>query len=555
MALLPQAVGPLGETRTHAEFVVRWFKTNKPDALDAAIAEYAPSHPQFVEAITQVLERDPFARTPAKVGKLPDWLAMVALPRPELKSGGALPDEALTALLEMCTFVKSDDLYPGVPALRELCTSKSLAAFAWALFQQWLLAGAPAKDPWAFRALGWFGDDHCARELTRLIRKWPGEAAHARAVTGLDVLADIGSDVALLNLNGVAEKVKFKGLQDRAREKIGELAEARDLTPEDLADRLAPDFDLDARGGLDLDFGPRQFRVGFDEFLRPWVKDGDGKRLKDLPKPLKSDDEAKAAAASASWSALKKDVRTAASVQLRRLEMLLASGRRLNPDVFETYFAAHPLIRHLAQRLVWGVYETADPDAGPRLTFRVADDLSLSDAGDDPVSVDLSPGAPGYIGLVHPLHLGDEASAAWSALFGDYEIAQPFPQLGRETHALTEEEKAGLELKRFEGKIVDSKRLRGLASRAWRLGPALDGGGISTIDRAVTLTDGETVSAELGFEEGLWAGSAADEPKAQTLRALTLGEWQARAPIGALGAVAASEILRDVTLLVAAGVG
>ena len=47
-----------------------------------------------------------------------------------------------------------------------------------------------------------------------------------------------------------------------------EVAEQRDLTPEELADRLVPDLGLDADGSLTLDFGPRAFRVGFDGSLR-----------------------------------------------------------------------------------------------------------------------------------------------------------------------------------------------------------------------------------------------------------------------------------------------
>ena len=148
--------------------------------------------------------------------------------------------------------------------MKAATTPKSLADFAWDLFSAWLAEGAPSKDGFAMRGVGWIGDDECARQLTRLIRKWPGEAAHARAVTGLDVLVDIGSDVALMNLNGIAEKLKFKGLQEKAREKIAQLAEARDLTPEELSDRLAPDLDLDERGGLDLVFGERKFRASFD---------------------------------------------------------------------------------------------------------------------------------------------------------------------------------------------------------------------------------------------------------------------------------------------------
>ena len=554
LRLVPLAVGPLGANRDAAEYAVRWYSTEKPDVLDTVIAEYAAAEPQVPAAIAQVLTRDPYARTPNKVAKPPSWVVISSLTRPKLKAGGALPDDAMMALVEMLSFVNPADVYAGVPALREASTPDSLAAFAWDLFSAWLANGAPSKEGWALRALGWLGDDESARQLTRLVRKWPGESAHARAVTGLDVLADIGSDVALMNLNGIAEKVKFKGLQERARDKIAAIAEARDLSPEELADRLAPDLDLDARGGLDLDFGPRKFRAGFDEFLKPWVKDESNKRLKDLPKPLKSDDAEKSGEASAKWSALKKDARAIASQQLTRLENMLATGRRAKGEVFHTFFAAHPLIRHLAQRLVWGVYDTDKVDAAPKLYFRVTEDLSFNDTNDDPVTIDVGSDATGLIGLAHPLHMSADDQARWGALFGDYEIAQPFAQLGRETYALTEAEKSADRLTRFAGKQVESKRLRGMASRGWRTGQPQDAGGILWVERTAMLADGTKVPAMLHFSDGLWAGAAADEPPTQTLDDLTLdvGYWnrQNARRLGELDAVTASEILRAITQLV-----
>jgi len=55
------------------------------------------------------------------------------------------------------------------------------------------------------------------RRLTPMIRAWPGESAHARAVIGLDVLAAIGSDVALMHLHGIAQKERTYQVIGRAR--------------------------------------------------------------------------------------------------------------------------------------------------------------------------------------------------------------------------------------------------------------------------------------------------------------------------------------------------
>ncbi|MEH3147706.1 MAG: DUF4132 domain-containing protein [Methylobacterium frigidaeris] len=554
--LLPDAVGKPGPIRDAAEHALRVVAADRADGraeIEDVVTAYVSREPRVVEAAAQVLDRDPLARVPAKVGRPPAWIVPAALARPRLKGGGALPDEAVLALCEMVAFTNSDAVYAGVPMVREACTRDSLAAFAWDLFSAWTAAGTPSKDGWALRALGWFGDDGAARDLTRLIRRWPGEAAHARAVTGLDVLVDIGSDVALMNLNGIAEKLKFKGLQDKARAKIAQLAEARGLSPEELSDRLAPDLDLDERGGLDLDFGERRFRAGFDEALKPWVKDAAGQRLKDLPKPTRADDAGKAAEAVARWGALKKDARAVASLQVARLEAMLATSRRVRPAVFGPFFAAHPLVRHLTQRLVWATYPDADPRSAPTLTFRVAEDLGFTDAGDEPVEIDLSEEAAGLIGLVHPLHLDADALAAWGALFGDYEIAQPFPQLARETHAFTEAERTETTSKRFAGVVVESKRLRGMAALGWPLGEKQDHGDIHWIDRGFAYPDGTAGTAFLQFENGLFTGAPEFEDTEQTLGELALERpWSretGRRTFGDIDPVTASELLRGPSLL------
>ena len=105
--------------------------------------------------------------------------------------------------------------YAGLRLLRELVTQRSLSDFGWAIFEQWQAAGAPSKQDWGFTSLAHTGDDRVVHKLTPMIRRWPGESQHRRAVTGLDVLLSIGTDLALMNLSGIAQKVKFKGIKGR----------------------------------------------------------------------------------------------------------------------------------------------------------------------------------------------------------------------------------------------------------------------------------------------------------------------------------------------------
>ncbi len=460
LGLVPTAVGPHGKARQTAENALRYLasKGHRDMVLQVAGQEFGA---EAREVVSAVLASDPRLAPGIKLPGRPSWLEPAALPAVQLKAGGRLGPEAVEHLLTMLALSTLEDPLPCLAEVREACTQTSLSESAWELFSAWLHAGGPSKENWAYNALGLIGGDEAARRLTPMLRKWPGEGFSSRAADGLEVLAGIGSDLALMHLNSLAEKLRFKALQDKARAKITALAEERGLTVEELADRLAPDFDLEADGSRKLEFGPRHFRVGFDEQLRPFVLDEAGKRQGDLPKPGKTDDPALASEAQEVWKALKKDVKAVASSQLARLEVALMRRRRWNVENFRMFMVDHPLVLHLSRRLVWGAYDEAGKLTG---TFRVAEDRSLADVQDRPFE------PSGKVGLVHPLELTEEAIGAWARLLGDYQLLQPFAQLGRPVFRPTPAEARSNELTRFADRQVKSGSVLGLENRGWRRG-------------------------------------------------------------------------------------
>ncbi|SHL98240.1 DUF4132 domain-containing protein [Rhizobacter sp. OV335] len=542
---LPLAFGRDRTQRENAQFGLRWLVAN---GFEARTREIAGSYGTPMQhALQALLDADPLLVLPARMPKLPVFFVAPALRRPLLRdSGEALPTTAIEHVGSMLAISKLEAPYPGLAIVKELCTPASLAEFAWDLFEAWIAAGAPSKDGWAFAALGLLGDDETARRLAPRIREWPGESAHQRAVTGLDLLAAIGSDVALMHLNGIAGKVKFKALQDRAKEKIATVAEARGFTAAELADRLVPDLGLDEQGALELDFGPRRFFVGFDETLKPFVKDAQGVRLKDLPKPVKSDDAALAEAATDRFKQLKKDAKAIASLQVTRLEMSMVERRRWGAADFKLFFLEHPLMRHLAARVVWGVYEGEDDTPGALASaFRVAEDWTLAD-GDDLQTL-LPDDAK--VGIVHVLEMPAAMQAAFGQVFADYEILQPFKQLGRETYRLTPQELQATELTRFAQKTVATGSVMGLVNRGWERGAAQDGGWVGWFTKRV----GGGLEVELELDPGTVIGDLSYEPK-QRIPKIVLresGTWaqQGHVKFERLDPIVASEVLRDADLL------
>lgn len=535
--LLSVALGKAGKAKDAACAALRLISTsgNEATVLDLA----GRVSPQVREAVAQVLAFNPLQLFPQKRPKLPDFFAPAALPPPLLADRSArLPPSTIEALGTMLSFSSLEEPYAGIEQVKAACEPASLARFAWALFEAWMVAGVPSKEGWAFQALGHFGDDECARKLAPLIRQWPGEAAHARAVTGLDVLATIGTDVTLIYLNGIAEKVKFKGLQEKAREKIAQIAEARGLTRDELADRLVPDLGLDENGSLALDFGERTFTVGFDEQLKPFVKDASGERLKDLPKPTKKDDAEKAQAAEERWKALKKDAKVVSGLQVLRMELAMCARRRWSAETFRQFFVEHPLLIHVVRRLVWGHYTE---DGKLAATFRVAEDRTFADLNEDTWT--LPEGA--LVGLPHALELDGQTAGAWGQIFADYQLLQPFAQLGRPTYAPTAEERSGLELVRVKGLKVPTGKVLGLEARGWRRGPPQDGGVAGWMEKHL----GPECMVELDFDPGLYTGMLSESPE-QTLGSVTVREpntWghNGRMALGTLDAILFSELVRD----------
>ena len=548
--LLPAALGKAGEAQDNARAALRMLTENGHQPLLQEIARRY-NQPEVTDAVNALLALDPLDNHPTKIPTLPAFYQPSLWTRPVLKANAqSLPDSALLHLGEMLRFPQEEALYPGLLQVKDVCSADSLAGFAWDLFTAWQTAGAPSKESWAFTALGVLGNDDTARKLTPLIRAWPGESQHKRATVGLDILAAIGSDIALMQLNGIAQKLKFKALQERAKEKIADIAESRELTVAELEDRLAPDLGLDDNGSLLLDFGPRQFTVSFDETLKPFVRDVSGSRLKDLPKPNKSDDETRANDAVNRYKLLKKDARTIAAQQVARLESAMCLRRRWSLENFQLFLVEHPLVRHLTRRLIWGVYSAENQLLA---CFRVAEDNSSSTADDDLFTL---PEGDISIGTPHVLEISPTDAAAFGQLFADYELLPPFRQLDRNSYALTEAERNASELTRWAGRKCPSGRVMGLANKGWVRGEPQDGGWIGWMIKPLGRW-----SLIMEIDEGFAVGMSPAELSAeQLLSKLWLWEGKAEsygwgsnstqeAQFSVLDAITASELINDIEAL------
>ncbi|MQM28055.1 DUF4132 domain-containing protein [Glycomyces albidus] len=139
--------------------------------------------------------------------------------------------------------------------------------------------------------------------------------------------------------------------------------------------------------------------------------------------------------------------------QVKRLEKAMVDGRTWSVGEFRRHLAGHPLLWELVRRLVW--------QAGP-VAFRLAEDRTFADVDDD--AIELPDDA--LVRISHPVLLGD-ALPAWVRCFADYELLQPFDQLGRAAHTATAAETEAGRLTRFEGRKATTGPLHGLTRGHW----------------------------------------------------------------------------------------
>ncbi len=556
--LVPVADGPSKLAKAAVEFLRELRRKGHGDAIEREVA----AHPELRAAVFEDAP-EKFAELPASAlpedlrdalatpGKPLGWVDVAGLPA-IVVGGGRLGEKHVTALLNAIKSLKEASLPAAVVAVRRHAEPRSLDAFAWALFEAWQREGMPSKEKWAFAAMGHLGGDASALKLTPLIREWPGQSKHQTAVMGLKVLCGIGSDTALMSLNGVAQKVKFAGVKKAAQETMEQIASARGMSRAELEDRIVPDLGLDARGGRDLDFGPRQFRVLLDGQLNPVVREADGKPRGELPKPNAKDDPAKAEAAVAEWKLLKKQLKEVVKSQSPRLELAMVTMRRWPVADFEALVVKHPLMTNFARRLVWGGFDKA----GKYLrSFRVTEELDYTRADDKPT--DLSGFA--RVGIVHPMQLDAAERGAWGQLFADYELVAPFTQLGRPVFELTPAERSLKEVTRFAKAKVDPQVVwYGLQKMGWVHGIPADGGHVDSLSKSFP---GAGFTAQVHLDPGLSVGwmEGADKQAIAAVR-FVVGEpprgyyYSDKAdavPLGEVDPIVVSEVLSELSRIAA----
>lgn len=353
--------------------------------------------------------------------------------------------------------------------LSEELNEAELSVYANTVFDIWMADGAQTRYKWVLYYASIHGGDVIVEKLKHNISEWPQHSRGAIAAEAVRALVLNPTPQALLLVDGISRKFKFRQVKDAAGKALEFAAAELGLTREELEDRIVPDLGFDKNMEKRFDYGERIFTVTITPALEVEVRDDSGRKLKTMPSPGKKDDEAKAAAAYAEFKQLKKQMKATVTSQKMRLEHALSSMRFWNVESWNKLFVENPIMHQFAIGLIWGIYE----ENNLVQTFRYMEDGSFNTEEEE--EFDLP--EQGKIGLVHPLELTQESIAAWKEQLSDYEIQQPFEQLERPVFLITEEEKTSKALERFGGVMLNDLSLAGkLLGMNWYRGSIQDGG-------------------------------------------------------------------------------
>lgn len=425
---------------------------------------------QEEEAAAPVGEQDP-VKAALKGGKARkvQWLFDTPFLPVRRTDGNQAEDELLQALLVSCMDGWQENPSQSCAPFADRLNRTDLASFACEVLDRWLEQGAQSKQKWVLTFAALFGGSEAVARLKHQISEWPQNARGAIACDAVYALALSPEPEALLTVDSISRKFKFRQVKTAAGLALGEAARKLGLSPEELADRIVPDLGFGEDLSRVFSYGPRSFTVTLSPALELEVTDGSGKRLKNMPAPGKNDDPEKANEAFAAFKSLKKQLKATAAAQKLRLEQALSVNRQWSAADWEKLFVRNPVMHQFAISLIWGVYE----DGALRDTFRYMEDGSFNTRDEEEYVLPQE----GHIGLVHPIELSQEELEDWRQQLEDYEVEQSIEQLSRPVFRLTEEERGLRSLERFGGRMLSGLSLMGkLTTLGWYRGSVQDAG-------------------------------------------------------------------------------
>ncbi|MFG0640137.1 DUF4132 domain-containing protein [Delftia sp. WSY_22] len=395
--------------------------------------------------------------------------AIAALDQPALLDLLApLSAQAARALLHLAASSPQE-----LPALaRQLLAqagAENRARLALALVQHWVAADGAPESRWVLKLLPGAADDRIVDVLSSAALAWH-KTRKERAVVALQQLGRLDTVYALSCVQALATGKTLKpSVLAAAQAVLAEAATRRGMALADLGDELTPDFDLGR--GVQLQVGAQTYDVLLRGDLSLRLRTPAGKLARSLPALADEGLRTEWEAAAARLKTLSKGIKAVLQQQAPRLQSCLMLGRHWPLATWRSLFLEHPLLRVVAQGLVW----RAEPAAGQPFSLRIAEDLSLVDADSDAVQLP----AEGRIALWHPAQATEQERAQWRECLADYGLKALIEQVDAPADLPLASQWQQELLQPLAPIRLTQQALDGLAG-PWRFhaGPVCDGPGI-----------------------------------------------------------------------------
>ena len=432
-----------------------------------------------------------------KLKKL-SWLLSDTLQRVRKADGADADDNIRNAILlsycELGRMGRSDT----AAALAEELDKNDLQKLAVQVYDLWFAAGAQSKNKWVLPFAAVFGGTAMTERLRKAIHDWPEHQRGAIACDAVMALALSSDPAAIVIVDAISRKFKFRQVKTAAAAALENAARELGITAEELADRIVPDLGFGRDGKRVFDYGKRSFTVRLLPTLELQITNDQGRTVKSMPAPGKTDDP-QAQVAYEEFKAMKKAIKTTVTAQRARLEAALSVLRCWDTDCWRALFVENPIMHQFAMSLIWGVYE----DGKLADTFRYMEDGSFNTVDEEEYTLP----EKAKIGLVHPVELDPETLDGWKQQLEDYEIRQSIDQLSRTVHAPDEGRAGQKTLEDFGGKKLNCLSLSGkLLQQGWYRGSVMDGGFYYTFYREdATLGIGAELrfsGCAVGYDDG-----------------------------------------------------
>jgi hypothetical protein len=167
------------------------------------------------------------------------------------------------------------------------------------------------------------------------------------------MLAGIEHPAATQLMLSIANRFRTKALQDEAMRYAAALAEKRGWSLTELADRTMPTAGFDEEGAIELSYGERAFTARLGPGFTVELYSPEGKQIKTLPAPRQDDDATIAKESKKVFTAAKDEIKAIVQAQTDRLYEAMCTQRDWRYEDWNLYFNRHPVVRRLAQGLVW----------------------------------------------------------------------------------------------------------------------------------------------------------------------------------------------------------